>query len=124
MGIRTTTQSFNGSAAEAVQEVAISDNGRRYIGLYSLTNTCKVSFGDGTHASTYLSIAAGNLLEIDTSILDRVYFSTTGAVLRVIQDIDSKVILSSDSLTMTSDGLSLYYSSADSKPRNPAPIFS
>lgn len=122
--IFTTTSSFNGAAAEASQVVAVADDKRKYIGLYSLTGSCKVSFGEVTHSSAYIVIAEGNMLELAINPQDKVQFSTTGTVLRVIQDIDSKVVLSSDSLALTSDGYPLTYAKGSrNKPWQPAPVF-
>jgi len=107
--VRTTTLSINGAAAEAEQVVAVADPKRKYIGIYSHTGSCKVSLGEGDHASTYITIAQGNLFELAINTIDKITFSTTGAVLRIIQDINSNVSLTSDSLILTYDGYNLYY---------------
>lgn len=111
--IRTATLVVNGAATEGSQVVAVSDSRRRYIGLYAKTGTCKLSLGEVTHANAYMSLAQGNLLELAVNILDKITFSTTGAVLHVIQDMDSNVCLTSDSLILTSDGYNMTYNAKD-----------
>lgn len=113
--VKTTTLSINGAAAEAVQTVAVADPKRKYIGLYAHTGSCKVSLGEGTHASTYITIAQGNLFELAINTIDKIQYSTTGTVLRVIQDISSNVCLTSDSLILTYDGSNLYYNGSVNK---------
>lgn len=123
--VMTTTQRFNGAAAEAVQVVAVADHRRKYIGLYASTGSCKVSIGEVVHANTYITLAQGNLMELAVNYLDKVQFSTTGAVLTVIQDINSAVVATYDFLTLTYDGYPMYYRSAvqASSARQGAPIF-
>jgi len=123
VNVRTTTVVINGAAAEASQKVAIADNNRRYIALYAKTGSCKVSLGDVTHANAYMVIAEGNYFETDANLIGAIHFSTTGTVLHVIQDIDSNVCLTSDSLILTSDGYNLTYNTADVKGSLSAPVF-
>lgn len=124
--VRTTTSRFNGAAAEAEQVIAVADHRRKYIGLYSMTGNCKVSFGEGAHATTYFTIAAGNLLELAINPLDKVTFSTTGTVIQVIQNVNSAVVLSSDYLVLTTDGYPMTYTAKDQSigGRNDVPVFS
>lgn len=124
--VRTTTVVINGAAAEASQVVAVADKERRYVGLYAKTGACKVSFGEGTHANDYLVISQGNLLELAVNVLDKITFSTTGAVLNVIQDIESKVSLTSDNLILTTDGYNMTYNTRDQSVggRRTIPVFS
>ena len=105
----TTTVVVNGAAAEAEQIVAVRDLKRVYIGLYAKTGTCKISLGEVTHANAYMSLAEGNLFETSVNTLDKVTFSTTGTVLHVIQDRDSKVVLTYDNLVLTYDGEPMAY---------------
>ena len=121
VSVRTVTSVINGAAAEAEQVVAVADDRRRYIALYAKTGTCKVSIGKTPHADSYMSIAEGNLLEMEVVTLGKVVFSGTGSVLNVIQNIDSKIVLSLDNLSLTYGGEPLAYTKRIS--RLPAPIF-
>jgi len=112
MSVDTTTVVINGAATEAAQVVAVADHKRKYIGLYSKTGTCKFSLGEGTHADDYMSLAQGNYFEMAVNYGDKVTFSTTGAVLHVVQDIDSNVALTSDNLVLLSDSVTMTYSQA------------
>lgn len=107
--IMTNTIVVNGAAAEASQVVAVRDLKRKYIGLYARTGSCKVSLGEVTHADAHMIIAEGNILELAVNTLDKIEFSTTGTVLHVIQDRDSKIVLAYDNLVLTSDGEPLAY---------------
>jgi len=124
----TTTVVINGAAAEAAQVVAIADRRRKYIGLYSKTGTCKFSVGEQAHAGSYMSLAQGHYFEMAVNYGDKVTFSTTGAVMHVIQDIDSNVALTSDSLILTSDAINMTYKTRDNGAHNRdglivAPVF-
>jgi len=121
--VATTTVVVNGAAAEASQVVAIEDGTRAYIALYAKTGTCKISLGDGTHADTYMSLGPGNYFETAVNFIGQVEFSTTGAVLHIIQDRDSQCGLTSDNLMLTSDGETMTYSARGSR-LLPTPVFS
>ena len=118
MTVMTTTVVVNGAAAEAAQVVAVADVRRRYIGLYAKTGTCKLSLGEQAHAGSYLSLSQGKYFEMAVNYGDKVTFSTTGAVLHVIQDINSNVALTSDSLILTSDGDTLTYKTRNNGAHN------
>ena len=120
----TTTVVVNGAAAEAAQVVAIDDEHRGYIALYAKTGTCKISLGDVTHADAYFSLAQGHYFETAVNFVGKVTFSTTGAVLHVIQDRASDVCLTSDSLILTYGGYNVTYNTDVARPWQPAPVFS
>lgn len=119
VSVRTVTSLIRGTEAEQI--VAAADDRRRYIALYSKEGTCKVSIGDTPHADSYMSIAEGNLLEMGVVTLGKVVFSGIGTALNVIQNIDSKIVLSSGERSLTYGGEPLAYTKRISS--LPTPIF-
>lgn len=109
--VKTTTVVINGAAAEVSQVVAVEDGTRNYIAFYASLGTCKISLGDVNHDDAYLSLAVGHYYETAVNFVGAASFSTTGAILHVIQDRNSQVSLTSDSLILTSDGENMTYNS-------------
>ena len=105
--VKTVTNALTGTAT--AQVVALDDDKRAYMAMYAQTGSCLVSFGDGVHATTAITLAQGNYFETAVNVLDKVTYSGNGTTLLVIQDIDSKICLTSDAVMLSYDGEPVYY---------------
>ena len=120
-GIRTTTIPFEGSAT--LCPVTLENNRARYVALYSQTGNCVISFGTNTdaHATNAVTIAEGKWLEPGFA-LGQINYTGASTNLLVVQDVSSRVMLTSDGRPLTYDGEYLYHPSSDFK--FSAPVFS
>lgn len=99
------------------------DPKRTYMGLYAQSGACDVSFGaTADHTANTVNITEGNILEL-TDVTSQVNFKTNGSILVILTDWNSKHLLMSDNIPLTSDSKYLYYT-GNAPNRLLPPVFS
>ena len=105
--VKLTTQAFTGTTT--AQTVALADDKRRYLALYAQAGSCLVSIGEGTHATMAITLTEGTYFETAVNQLSKVQYTGDATTLLAVQDVDSKICLTSDAVLLSYDSEPMYY---------------